>query len=93
MEPLTTITPQQAADALGVDLYTLAFQLREAASKDFARVAEHVGNGVRIPWHTSEVEEEIQKPMRLLASAEECMKAYEQQMGWRDESSTEEASS
>lgn len=79
MEPLTTITPQQAADALGVDLYTLAFQLREAASKGFAHVAEHVGNGNRLPWSLSEVEEEIQKPMRLLESAEACRQTYEQQ--------------
>lgn len=78
MEPLTTITPQQAADALGVDLYTLAWQLRDAASKGFARVAEHVGNGNRLPWSLSEVEEEIQKPMRLLEAAEVCRTAYEQ---------------
>jgi hypothetical protein len=77
MELSTTITPQQAADALGVDLYTLAYQLREAASKEFARVAEGVGNGARLPWSKSETEEEIEKPMRLLASAEACMKAYE----------------
>jgi hypothetical protein len=80
MESVTTITPQQAADALGIDLYTLSRQLREAASNDFARIAEHVGNTVRVPWSVSELQEEIEKPMRLLESAEECKKAYEQQI-------------
>jgi hypothetical protein len=62
-----------------VDLYTLARQLREAASKDFARIAECVGNGARLPWSSSETSEEIEKPLRLLASAEACMTAYEQE--------------
>lgn len=83
-ETTTTLSPQTAADALGVSVFDLENQMRRASAGVLERLAEYV-TSTRDRKRLEEFEEQVEYARRLLAAADACGEVWWADLGEPDE--------